>query len=225
MFDLLDLLLLVSPLKISGAQWLSWGWSNPHLFHLKNTLLIFWRKRTWRMQTPLSRFQISENAKTKTIIWSYRISTTIRDLQYVMLTRTDFAFGINKVCHYVQTLTHDHWQTLEWVLRYLKNTLSYWLFISNHRQIQFSNENWAVFWIIENLSKLSNLIECKLSFMICKETRNCNPLVHLCWNQVITKVTTELVFLNSLLQEIVFSLPWSQAPWCDNLDKTYLTAN
>jgi hypothetical protein len=54
-------------------------------------------KLSRRIETPLS---IAE----ATI---YR--STVGALQYLMMTRPDIAFAVNKVCQYMQSPTSDHW--------------------------------------------------------------------------------------------------------------------
>jgi hypothetical protein len=61
------------------------------------TPMLSLEKLSHRIETPLS---IAE----ATIYHS-----TVGVLQYLMMTRPDIAFAVNKVCQYMQSPTFDHW--------------------------------------------------------------------------------------------------------------------
>ncbi|XP_043710306.1 uncharacterized mitochondrial protein AtMg00810-like [Telopea speciosissima] len=76
-----------------------------------------------------------------TLYWS-----TIGALQYATLTRLDIQFAINKVCHFMHSLTTDHWLVVKRILRYLKGTMSHGLLFHRHTTLSlsaFSNLDWA----------------------------------------------------------------------------------
>lgn len=50
-------------------------------------------------------------------------------LQYLTITRLDFFYAVNKLYHYMQVPTSDHWTFLKWVLRYVKGIVDYRLHI------------------------------------------------------------------------------------------------
>ena len=67
-------------------------------------------------------------------------------LQYLTHTRSDIAYIVNKLSRYLQNSTSIHWQAVKRVLRYLKGTLYYGLFLQkseNFSLIAYTDANWA----------------------------------------------------------------------------------
>ncbi|XP_043694399.1 uncharacterized mitochondrial protein AtMg00810-like [Telopea speciosissima] len=67
-------------------------------------------------------------------------------LQYVTLTHPDVAFSVNRVCQFMHAPTESHWAMVKRILRYLKGTMSYGLFLqrsSTHSLQAFSDADWA----------------------------------------------------------------------------------
>ena len=50
-------------------------------------------------------------------------------LQYCTMTRPDISFAVNRICQFMHSPTDVHWQAIKRVLRYLKGTFHYDLFI------------------------------------------------------------------------------------------------
>ena len=46
-------------------------------------------------------------------------------LQYLTITRPDLSYVVNSVSQFLQAPTTDHFQAAEWILRYVKGTLSF----------------------------------------------------------------------------------------------------
>ena len=46
-------------------------------------------------------------------------------LQYLLVTRPDLSFAVNKVCEYMQTPRHPHWSAVKRILRYVSSTISH----------------------------------------------------------------------------------------------------
>lgn len=67
-------------------------------------------------------------------------------LQYLMLTRPDIAFAVNKACQFMHAPSEDHWSAMKRILRYLKHTIHYGLEISRNYPMSlqaFSDADWA----------------------------------------------------------------------------------
>lgn len=72
--------------------------------------------------------------------------SVISDLQYLILTRPDINFVVNRLNQYLQSTTEAHWSACKRVLRYLKGTSHLGLLfqpISNFSLVSFSDANWA----------------------------------------------------------------------------------
>jgi hypothetical protein len=52
-----------------------------------------------------------------------RYRSIIDALHYLMLTRPDISFSVNKVCQYLHSPTTFHWTAVKRILRFLKHTL------------------------------------------------------------------------------------------------------
>lgn len=50
----------------------------------------------------------------------------VGSLQYLTLTRPDISFA---VCQFMHSPAKDHWQTVKWILRYLKHTSNFGLLL------------------------------------------------------------------------------------------------
>lgn len=50
-------------------------------------------------------------------------------LQYLQFTRPDISYAVNKVCQYMNDPTESHWTLVKRILRYLKTTACYRLFL------------------------------------------------------------------------------------------------
>ena len=48
-------------------------------------------------------------------------------LQYVIVTRLEIVYSVNKVCQYMQAPLESHWKVVKRILRYLKGTLHHGL--------------------------------------------------------------------------------------------------
>jgi hypothetical protein len=52
-------------------------------------------------------------------------------LQYLILTRPDIAFHVNKVCQFLHAPTTIHWSIVKRILRYIKHTTKLCLKVSS----------------------------------------------------------------------------------------------
>ncbi|KAH9651771.1 reverse transcriptase Ty1/copia-type domain-containing protein [Citrus sinensis] len=70
----------------------------------------------------------------------------VGSLQYVLLTRPDLAFTVNKLSHFLSAPTILHWQAYKRVLRYLQSTADYGLQFFNYGSltlIAYSDADWG----------------------------------------------------------------------------------
>lgn len=82
--------------------------------------------------TPMSSSEkISRNNGTKLSsddVSLYR--SIVGALQYLMMTRPDLSFAVNKVCQFLQQPTDEHWTAVKRILCHLKYTIDDGLLIS-----------------------------------------------------------------------------------------------
>jgi histone deacetylase 1/2 len=67
-------------------------------------------------------------------------------LQYIILTRPDIAFSVNKVCQFLHAPTTVHWTAVKRILRYLRGTIFLGLRLSKSSSTivsAFSDADWA----------------------------------------------------------------------------------
>ncbi|CAL1400193.1 unnamed protein product [Linum trigynum] len=62
-----------------------------------------------------------------------RFHQVIGALQYLVYTRPEIAYSINKSSQYMHALTASHWQCVKRLLRYVSGTLTYDLAIRHSR--------------------------------------------------------------------------------------------
>lgn len=67
-------------------------------------------------------------------------------LQYVVITRPDIAFVVNKVCQFMHQPLGQHFKAVKCILRYLQNTTDYGLHFTkavNLDLVGYSDANWG----------------------------------------------------------------------------------
>ncbi|OMO81232.1 Reverse transcriptase, RNA-dependent DNA polymerase [Corchorus capsularis] len=120
----------------------------------------------------------------------------IGTLQYLLLTRPDISFAINKLAQFMHQPTDLHWQALKRVLRYLKGTLSNGLVIKKspaqiHSLIAYADADWA------GDEKY----------------------------KAIAGASAELAWIQNLLAELKVTIPHVPTIFSDNIGATYVSAN
>lgn len=149
-------------------------------------------------------------------------------LQYLLLTRPDIAFAVNKVCQFLATPTTIHWAAVKRILRYLKGTMSYGLrFTPSSFQLQaFTDADWAgcpddrrsttgiAIYLGDSLIHWS----AKKQTTVSRSSTEAEL-------RALATATTDLIWIRRLLTELC--IPNLRAPilWCDNIGAMYLAAN
>ena len=67
-------------------------------------------------------------------------------LQYLLITRPDISFAVNRVCQYLHAPRDSHWSAVKRILRYVRHTGSYGLHLQPARSgliSAFSDVDWA----------------------------------------------------------------------------------
>ncbi|KAJ8764527.1 hypothetical protein K2173_006267 [Erythroxylum novogranatense] len=140
-------------------------------------------------------------------------------LQYLTLTRLDIAFPVNKLAQFMHSPTDIHWQEVKRLLRYLRGTTSLGLTFTQRSSIKlqaFSDSDWA--GCPDDRRSTGGYLSSKKQPTVARSSTESEY-------KTIGNVTTEIMWLGSLLHEIGFPRALLAQLWCDNIGAVYLTAN
>lgn len=142
-------------------------------------------------------------------------------LQYLTLTRPDISFSVNKVCQYLHAPTTDHWAAVKRILRYIKHTVKLGLQINKSSSLlvsAFTDADWAgclddrrstrgfdVF-VGPNLVSWSARKQATVS-------RSSTEAEY----KALANATAEIMWIQTLLQELGVKGPRAAKVWCDNI--------
>ncbi|KAM0014676.1 putative RNA-directed DNA polymerase [Helianthus debilis subsp. tardiflorus] len=191
--------------------------------------------------SPMSSSQTLSLADSAPLSDATKFRQTVGALQYVTLSRPDITYAVNKVCQYMHAPTENHWSAVKRILRYLKGTSHFGLFIRHDSAstlhaftdshwpspIQaYSDADWAGcpddrrstggFTIYFG----SNLISWNA-----RKQRTVSRSSTESEYKALADTVAELTWLEALLQELGIVPKSTPTLWCDNLGATYLSAN
>lgn len=181
------------------------------------------------VKTPMSSSATLSLHSTQPEVDAVKYRSIVGALLYVTLTRPYITFAVNKVCQFMQSPREDHWQAVKRILRYLKHTTDLGLLIRPSSNLQlhaFSDADWA--GCPDDRRSTSGYAIYMGSSLISWSARKQRTVARSSTEaeyRALANATTELIWLQSLLQEIGFFPSSSHVLWCDNLGATYLTAN
>jgi histone deacetylase 1/2 len=146
-------------------------------------------------------------------------------LQYIMYTRPDIAFSVNKVCQFLHAPT----TAVKRILRYLHGTISLGLRLSRSSSTiisAFSDADWAgcpddrrstggfAVYLGSNLISWNARKQATVS-------RSSTEAEY----KSLANATAEVMWLQTLLYELRVAQSKTTVLWCDNIGATYLSAN
>lgn len=150
-------------------------------------------------------------------------------LQYLTLTRLDIAYSVNKVCQFLHAPTITHWAVVKRILRYIKYTTHLGLEIHKSSSLLvngFTDADWAsciddrrstggfAVYIGSNLVSWSARKEATVS-------RSSAEAEY----KALANVIAEIMWIQTLLQEISIEAPRAAKVWCDNIGAKHLSAH
>ena len=158
---------------------------------------------------------------------SYRC--IVGSLQYLILTRPDISFAVNKVCQFLHAPTTAHWTAAKRILRYVKNTVSMGLSINRSSSMgisAFSDADWAGclddrrstggFAIFHGPNLVSWCAKKQATV-----SRSSTEAEY----KALANATAEVIWIQAILKELGILRTPIPCLWCDNLGATYLSAN
>ena len=137
-------------------------------------------------------------------------------LQYLTLTRPDISFSVNNVCQYLHTPTTVHWAAVKRILRYIKYTTKVGLHINKSSSLlvsAFSDANWA--GCLDNrcsTRRFANIV----SWSARKQATVSRSSTEAEY-KALADATAEIMWIQTLLQEIGVHAPRIAKIWCDNI--------
>ncbi|KAL5548769.1 hypothetical protein UlMin_004000 [Ulmus minor] len=155
--------------------------------------------------------------------------STVGALQYILFTRPDIAFSVNKVCQFMHKPTEVHWQAVKRILRYLAGTINHGICFNatpNTTLTAFTDADYAsspddrrstggfCVYLGDNLVSWS----CSKQKVVSRSSTESEY-------RAVANTVAELIWLISLLSELQITSSSLPMVYCDNLSATYLTAN
>ncbi|KAG8483232.1 hypothetical protein CXB51_022211 [Gossypium anomalum] len=150
-------------------------------------------------------------------------------LQYVVLTRPDISYAVNRICQFMHSPTTTHMVALKRVLRYLCGTLNYGLVIrpsSRLSLVGYADANWGL-----------DFDDRRSTSGVCIYFGNAPVSWYSKKQQVVSRSTAEaeyrglavatsdVTWLVSLLHELQVQSPDMPAIWCDSSSAVAVAAN
>lgn len=141
-------------------------------------------------------------------------------LQYVVITRPDIAFAVNKVCQFMHNPLDVHFKAIKRILRYLYGTLDHGLHFTKNSKLLlegFSDASWGSdindhrstsgYCVFLGRSLIS--WSSRKQKVVSRSTAEAEY-------RSLTHVIAEMIWIQSLLTELGVSLRGKALVWCDS---------
>jgi histone deacetylase 1/2 len=160
---------------------------------------------------------------------STQYRSIVGGLQYLTLTRPDLAFAVNKVCQYLHAPTSEHWSAIKRKLRYIKGTVDVGLHFKRSSSTlvsAFSDADWA--GSLDDRRSTGGFVIYFGPNIVSWSARK-QPTVSRSSTEAeykaMANATAELIWVQSVLEELGVKIAQPPVLWCDNLGPTYLSSN
>ncbi|XP_019158346.1 PREDICTED: uncharacterized protein LOC109155074 [Ipomoea nil] len=153
----------------------------------------------------------------------------VGSLMYLLLTHPDLSFAVNRLCQFMHNPTQDNWAAVKRVLRYVKGTLHLGLRLTASSAPvvhAFSDSDW-VGCSLDRKSTAGYVVffgPNLLSWSSRKQRTVARSSTEAEY-KALADVAAEVVWVQSLLQDLGLQCPTTPVLWCDNLGATYLCSN
>ncbi|KAJ0622361.1 putative RNA-directed DNA polymerase [Helianthus annuus] len=153
----------------------------------------------------------------------------VGSLQYLAFTRPGISFAVNKLSQFMHTTRQSHWQALKRVLRYLKGTVHYGLYLHHDSPLSlhaFSESDWGgvndggrsttayILYLGANIISWRSSRQKTVSRSSTKAEY-----------KALANAAAEISWVQNLLSELGIQSLHTPRLFCDNTGATYLCAN
>ena len=153
----------------------------------------------------------------------------VGSLQYLSIARPDISFVIGKLSQMMHDPSNDHWDVLKKVLRYLKGTIQYDLFLSKNSSQQltlFTDADWAS--CPNDRRSTTGYVLYFGSNPISRSSKKQNTVARSSIEaefRAVANGLAEVPWVQSLCFELGLFLSSAPRLLCDNIGDVYLSAN
>jgi histone deacetylase 1/2 len=158
-----------------------------------------------------------------------RYRSIVGVLQYIMYTRPYIAFSVNKVCQFLHAPMTVHWTAVKYILRYLCSTISLGLCLSRYSSTiisAFLDADWGGY--PDDRRSTGGFAVYLGSNLISWNARKQGTVSRSSTEakyKSLANATAEVMWLQTLLDELGVAQSKTIVLWCDNIGATYLSAN
>jgi histone deacetylase 1/2 len=158
-----------------------------------------------------------------------RYRTLVGGQQYLTMTKPDLSFVVNKVCQYLHEPRTPHLSAVKRILRYVHHTIDSGLQLyatPSTLLSTFSDANWA--GSVDDQRSSGGYAIFNGGNLIAWSARKQSTVSRSSTEseyKTLANATAELIWVQSLLQELSVTQARPPVLWCDNIGATYLSSN
>ncbi|XP_019167323.1 PREDICTED: uncharacterized protein LOC109163059 [Ipomoea nil] len=150
-------------------------------------------------------------------------------MQYLVITRPDVAFAVNRLSQFMHAPSELHWQAAKRLLRYLKGTACHGLLLRAGQPLSlrvYTDSDWGG-PSIEGRSTTAYLVYLGDNLISWKSTRqkSVSRSSTEAEYRALSNAAAEVLWVKNLLQELKLGLVEPPVLFCDNLSATYVCKN
>ncbi|XP_019168374.1 PREDICTED: uncharacterized protein LOC109164073 [Ipomoea nil] len=153
----------------------------------------------------------------------------VGSLMYLLITRPDLSFAVNRLCQFMHKPTEEHWVSLKRVLRYVQGTQHLGLRLTPAPTPvvhAFSDSDWAgCSTDRKSTAGYAVFLGPNLVSWVSQKQRMVARSSTEAEYKALADVAAEVTWIESLLRELGLQSQTVPVLWCDNLRATYLCSN